>query len=346
MKFVDEVELVLASGKGGAGCSSFRREKYVPLGGPDGGDGGDGGSVVLVADPQLGTLLDLRHRRRMKAENGRGGQGARKNGRRGEDLSLRLPVGTLALDAETGEVLVDLTQAGQKTVLLPGGRGGRGNVHFATSTNRAPRYAQPGLPGEERRVRLELKLLADVGLLGFPNAGKSTLISRISAARPKIADYPFTTLVPNLGVVTWAEEKAFVVADIPGLVEGAHEGVGLGIRFLKHVERTRLLLHLIDPVDGRDPLEKYAALRAELEAFDPTLAARPERVVITKLDLTEARERLPEIQEAFARRGVEVWALSAATGEGLSELVRETGRLVEELKAGGPDEPGGEPDYD
>lgn len=337
MKFVDEVELVLASGKGGAGCTSFRREKYVPNGGPDGGDGGDGGSVVLVADPQLGTLLDLRHRKHLRAENGKGGQGARKNGKRGQDLFLRLPAGTLAKDAETGEVLVDLTEPGQEVVLLPGGRGGRGNWHFATSTNRAPRYHQPGLPGEERRVRLELKLLADVGLLGFPNAGKSTLISRISAARPKIADYPFTTLTPNLGVVGWAEEKAFVVADIPGLVEGAHEGVGLGLRFLKHVERTRLLLHLIDPVDGRDPLEKYDALRAELAAFDPALAERPERIVVTKLDLAEARARLPELREAFGRRGLAVWAVSGATGEGLGELVRETGRLVERLKAGGSD---------
>jgi GTP-binding protein len=335
MKFVDEVELLLSSGKGGAGCASFRREKYVPLGGPDGGDGGDGGSVVLVADAQLGTLLDLRHRTQMRAEDGQPGRGARKYGRRGRDLRLRLPVGTLAIDAETAEVLADLVEPGQEVVLVPGGRGGKGNVHFATSTNRAPRYAQPGMPGRELRVRLELKLMADVGLLGFPNAGKSTLISRISAARPKIADYPFTTLVPNLGVVSWAEEKSFVVADIPGLVEGAHEGVGLGIRFLKHVERTRLLLHLVDPTDGRNPLEKYDTLRRELEAFDPELARRPERIVLTKMDVTEAREQLFEIRRSFEGRGLSVWSISAATGEGLGDLVRETGSLVEELKRGG-----------
>ena len=335
MRFIDEVEILLTSGNGGAGCASFRREKYVPLGGPDGGDGGDGGAVVLVGDPQLGTLLDLRHRFEMKAENGQPGRGSRKYGRRGRDLTIRLPVGTLAIDPETGEVLADLVSAGQELVLLPGGKGGRGNVHFATSTNRAPRYAQPGLPGVQRRVRLELKLMADVGLLGFPNAGKSTLISRISSARPKIADYPFTTLVPNLGVVSWADEKSYVVADIPGLVEGAHEGVGLGIRFLKHVERTRLLLHLIDPTDGRDPLEKYDALRQELKAFDPDLADRPEQVVLTKMDVTEARESLSEIRNAFGSRGIQVWAISAATGEGLRDLIRETGKRIEGLRLGG-----------
>jgi GTPase len=334
VKFVDEVELLLASGKGGAGCVSFRREKFVPLGGPDGGDGGDGGSVMLVSDPQLGTLLDLKHRKHMRAENGRPGEGSGKTGKRGADLRLRVPSGTLVLDVETGELLADLTLPGQEFVLLPGGKGGKGNTHFTTSTNRAPRYAQPGTPGRELRVRLELKLMADVGLLGFPNAGKSTLISRISAARPKIADYPFTTLVPNLGVVSWAEEKSFVVADVPGLVEGAHQGVGLGIRFLKHLERTRLLLHLLDPTEG-DPLEKYLALRRELEAFDPELARRPERVVLTKTDISEARERVPELRRTFAALGIELWAISAVTGEGLRELVRETGKAVDELKREG-----------
>ena len=332
MKFVDEVELVLAAGRGGAGCVSFRREKYIPFGGPNGGDGGDGGSVVLVADDQLGTLLDFRHRKTMRAENGTPGQGSNKFGRRGKDLRLRLPVGTLVLDAAEGEILADLVEAGAETVLLPGGQGGRGNARFATSTNRAPRHAQPGMPGEERRLRLELKLMADVGLLGFPNAGKSTLISRISAARPKIADYPFTTLVPNLGVVSWGEERSYVVADIPGLIEGASEGAGLGIQFLRHVERTRLLLHLVDPSDERDPLDKYRALRRELEAFDPEVAARPERVVLTKMDVTEVRERLPELETRFAQEGIEVWPISAITGEGLDRVRYETGQLVAALR--------------
>ncbi|GAB4253940.1 MULTISPECIES: Obg family GTPase [Deferrisoma] len=336
MKFIDEVELTLASGNGGAGCVSFRREKFVPLGGPDGGDGGRGGDVVLVAEPRLTTLLDLRHRRVLRAENGRPGMGSDRTGRSGRDLEVRLPVGTVVRDAETGEVLADLVEPGQRVVLLKGGLGGKGNARFATPTNRAPRYAQPGTPGEERRVRLELKLLADVGLVGFPNAGKSTLISRISAARPKIADYPFTTLVPNLGVVRWAEERSFVVADIPGLIEGAHRGAGLGIRFLKHVERTRLLLHLVDPTQG-DPLTLYRAVRRELEAFSPDLTEKPERVVVTKADLTEVREALPAIRGAFAAEGVEVRAISAVTGEGVRELVVETGRALEELErpAGG-----------
>jgi GTP-binding protein len=337
MNFVDEVELVLASGHGGAGCVSFRREKYIPFGGPNGGDGGDGGSVVLVADEQLGTLLDFRHRKQMRAENGQPGQGSNRFGRRGKDLRLRLPVGTLVRDVAEGAVLADLVAPGVETVLLPGGKGGRGNARFASSTNRAPRHAQPGMPGEERRLRLELKLVADVGLLGFPNAGKSTLISRISAARPKIAEYPFTTLAPNLGVVSWGEERSFVVADIPGLIEGASQGAGLGIQFLRHVERTRLLLHLVDPSDERDPLDKYRVLRRELAAFDPAVAARPERVVLTKLDVTEVRERLPELEARFAAEGVEVWPVSAVTGEGLDRLRYATGQLVAGLReeAGG-----------
>ncbi|MDW7709085.1 MAG: GTPase ObgE [Deferrisomatales bacterium] len=337
MKFVDEVELVLGSGRGGAGCVSFRREIFVPKGGPDGGDGGDGGSVILVGDAGLGTLLDFRHRKAMRAEPGRSGEGARRSGRRGKDLRLRLPVGTVVHDAETGEELAEVLEGGREVVLLPGGKGGQGNARFATPTNRAPRYAQPGLEGEERRVRLELKLMADVGLVGFPNAGKSTFISRVSAARPKIADYPFTTLVPNLGVVSWAEGKAYVVADIPGLIEGAHRGAGLGIQFLRHVERTRVLVHLIDPMEGLDPLKKYRVLRAELEAFDPALAGRPERVVLTKADLSGAGEGFPALQEAFRAQGVEVCLVSAVTGEGLPELVREIGHLVERAKEGDVD---------
>jgi GTP-binding protein len=243
-----------------------------------------------------------------------------------------VPVGTVVYDAESGEELADLTAPGQEVVLLAGGMGGQGNARFATPTNRAPRYAQPGLEGQERRVRFELKLMADVGLLGFPNAGKSTLISRISAARPKIADYPFTTLVPNLGVVSWAEGKAYVVADIPGLIEGAHRGVGLGIQFLRHIERTRVLVHLIDPTDGRDPLEKYRALRAELAAFDPILTERPERVVLTKADVTGVREGFPALEEAFGAEGVELRLVSAVSGHGLPELVREIGQLVERAR--------------
>jgi GTP-binding protein len=335
MKFIDETELVLASGKGGAGCVAFRREKFAPLGGPNGGDGGDGGSVVLVADPQLATLLDFRHRKRMRAENGQPGRGSNKSGRMGRSLRVRLPAGTTVFDADTGEELVDLVEARQEVVLLQGGRGGRGNARFASSTNRAPRHAQPGMPGEELRVRLELKLMADVGLVGFPNAGKSTLVSRISAARPKIANYPFTTLTPNLGVVTWAEEKSYVVADVPGLIEGAHRGVGLGIQFLRHLERTRLMLHLVDPTDDRDPLEKYDAVRKELAAFDPELASRPERIVFTKLDVINARQQLPDLLRAFQARGLDARAVSAVTGEGIPELVRETGQLVEAVKQRG-----------
>ncbi len=339
MKFVDEVELELASGHGGAGCVSFRREKFVPKGGPDGGDGGNGGSVVLVADTGMGTLLDFRHRKAMEAEDGRPGEGSRKTGRCGQDLRLRLPVGTALFDADSGEQMADLVEAGQEVVLLPGGRGGRGNARFATSTNRAPRHAQPGLPGERRRVRLELKLMADVGLVGFPNAGKSTLISRISAARPKIADYPFTTLVPNLGVVAWAEGRTFVVADIPGLIEGAHRGAGLGIQFLRHIERTRVLLHLVDVSEGSSALERYDAIRRELGAFDPLLLERPEIVVVTKGDVTEVRDLLPSVCREFRDRGIEARVISAVSGEGLRELVADTGSLVQRLRE---EEQGGE----
>lgn len=338
MKFIDEAEIILASGAGGPGSSSFRREKFVPRGGPDGGDGGNGGDVVFRADTALGSLMDFRHRRAIKAGNGDPGMGSNKSGKRGESALVRVPVGTIVKDAETGEVLLDLVTAGEDVILFKGGLGGLGNSNFATSTNRTPTYAQPGLPGIERKVRLELKLLADVGLLGFPNAGKSTLISRISAARPKIADYPFTTLVPNLGVVRWAEERTFVVADIPGLIEGASHGAGLGIRFLKHVERTRLLLHLIDSSDGSDPLEKYEILRRELRTFDPELAGRPELVVITKLDVTEVREAKEEIAVRFKAKGVHTRFISAVTGEGIQALVIETGRTLLKMKGELPDD--------
>lgn len=338
MRFIDEAEIVLSSGNGGPGMVSFRREKFVPRGGPDGGDGGDGGDVIFVADTAMGSLMDFRHRREIRAQNGASGMSTNKTGKGGESVTVRVPVGTIVRDADTDEVLADLVTPGEQVVLLEGGMGGRGNARFSTSTNRVPTYAQPGTPGLTRRVRLELKLLADVGLLGFPNAGKSTLISRISAARPKIADYPFTTLVPNLGVVQWAEEKTFVVADIPGLIEGASHGAGLGIQFLKHVERTRLLLHLIDPSDGGDVLEKYAILRRELANFDPELAARPEIVVVTKLDVTEVREARAAIAEGFAGLGLEVFFISAVTGEGVEELVTATGRRLVKMGSEDSDE--------
>ncbi|TAL18661.1 GTPase ObgE [bacterium] len=333
MRFVDEVELLLGSGKGGRGAVSFRREKFVPRGGPDGGDGGDGGSVVLLGDSGMQSLLDFRQKKMIRASDGEAGMSTNKNGKMGEDVIIRVPVGTMVFDAATGELMSDITKPGEPYVLLEGGKGGRGNSKFATSTNRVPVYAQPGLPGVEVKVRLELKLMADVGLLGFPNAGKSTLISRISAARPKIADYPFTTLIPNLGVVPF-RESSFVVADIPGIIEGASEGVGLGLRFLKHVERTRFLLHLVDASDGHDPVEKYLTLRRELVNFSEELSVKPERVVITKTDVTEVREGLPELRKRFAEEaGVkELWAISAVTGDGLAELVNMTGELVMKLR--------------
>jgi len=330
VRFVDEVEIEVASGNGGRGSSSFRREKYVPKGGPDGGDGGKGGDVVLIADTSMTSLLDFRQKKRLKAKHGEPGHSSNMHGKNGEDLLIRLPVGTMVIDPENEELLADLTEPGVLVVLLEGGKGGKGNARFATSTNRAPTYAQQGLPGVKAKVRFELKLMADVGLLGFPNAGKSTLISRISAARPKIADYPFTTLTPNLGVVSWGEERAFVVADIPGIIEGASEGVGLGIQFLKHVERTRILLHLIDPVDGEDPVEKYLALRGELQKFSAELSKKPEFVVITKMDITEAREGAEELRKRFADEAEvsSLWMISSVAGEGLTPVVRALGEAL------------------
>ncbi len=299
MKFVDETPISVHAGKGGDGCMSFRREKYIPFGGPDGGDGGDGGSVWLQADAALNTLVDFRYQRHYRAKEGTNGRGADCTGRGGEDLVLNVPVGTTAIDEDTDEVLGDLTQHGQRLLVAQGGFHGIGNARFKSSINRAPRQTKPGTPGEERRLRLELKVLADVGLLGLPNAGKSTLIRAISSARPKVADYPFTTLVPNLGVVRLQQNRSFVVADIPGLIPGAAQGAGLGIRFLKHLTRTRLLLHLVDvlPVDGSDPAENALAIEQELEAFSPTLAARPRWLVLNKLDLIPEDER-----EAFCKK--------------------------------------------
>ena len=323
MQFVDEATIHVLGGDGGNGCVAFRREKYVPRGGPAGGDGGHGGSIIFVADPQLGTLLDVRYQQRYSAPSGEHGGGRDRYGKGGPDRIVPVPVGTVVRDLETREILADLDVVGARWVAARGGRGGRGNIHFATSTNQAPRHAEPGEKGEERKLRLELKLLADVGLLGYPNVGKSTFISRVSAARPKIADYPFTTLVPHLGVVGLSGERSFVLADIPGLIEGAAEGHGLGHRFLRHVERTRVLVHLVERNEDpdRDPLRDFEIINHELARHDEQLAAIPQIVALSKIDITETREAYPALKEAFAARGVELLAVSAATGEGVADLL-------------------------
>lgn len=339
MKFIDEAEVHVRAGDGGRGCVAFLREKYRPRGGPSGGDGGDGGDVVFVTDPGLTTLLDFKFQPVLRAGRGEHGRGKHQYGRRGADLEVRVPVGTIVRDAETGAVLADLVEPRQRFVAARGGRGGRGNMHFATPTNQAPRFAEPGTPGEERRLRLELHLMADVGLVGYPNVGKSTLIRRVSAARPRVADYPFTTLVPHLGVVRLGEGESFVLADIPGLIEGAHRGAGLGLRFLRHLTRTAMLIHLVDVtgLTGRDPLADHDVINRELAAFDAALAAKPQIVVAGKLDLAEARERFPEVRARFAARGIELLGISAVTGEGVGALLREVGRRLRALRAGGPD---------
>ncbi len=339
MKFVDEVKIHVKAGDGGRGCLSFRREKFIPLGGPDGGDGGNGGDVWFRVDMGLSTLLDFRYQVHYKAERGAHGRGKNMHGKAGESLQIGVPPGTLIFDAETGELLADLVAEGQEILLLKGGMGGRGNARFATSTNRAPRHVQPGMPGEERTLRLELKLLADVGLVGLPNAGKSTLISSVSAARPKIADYPFTTLVPNLGVVRYGGYKSFVMADIPGLIEGASEGHGLGTRFLRHVERTDLFLHLVDlsSMQEGDPRESFATINRELGRHNPELLAKTQLVVLTKQDITEVRELTEELRPWFEAQGYRVFTVSAVTGAGLPELVQVIGNLLEERRQSVPD---------
>jgi len=323
MQFIDECTIDVRAGAGGDGKVAFRREPNVPRGGPAGGDGGNGGSVILVADEQLGTLLDLRYQKHYKAKNGEPGFDRDKYGASAADVIVRVPVGTVVHDVDTDEVLCDLSTAGQRFVAAQGGKGGRGNIHFATSTYQAPTKSEPGEPGQERRLRLELKLLADAGLVGYPNAGKSTFISAVSRARPKIADYPFTTLVPNLGVVGLPGGRSFVLADIPGLIEGASEGHGLGHRFLRHVERTRVLLHLIEvsAEPGRDPLHDYDVINRELERYSPELAKRPQIVALSKLDLTETRDAYDSWRQKFAARGITLHAVSAATGEGVKELL-------------------------
>jgi GTPase len=322
VKFVDTAELDIVAGRGGNGSIAFRREKFVPFGGPSGGDGGKGGDVVFVADEGKTSLMDLAHVRILRGEHGEHGQGKDCYGRGGPDLEIRVPVGTQVFDRETGELLFDIAEGSTRVIVARGGKGGRGNIHFSTPYDRAPRRAEPGEAGEERKVRLELKVMADVGLLGFPNVGKSTFIRAVSRARPKVADYPFTTLTPSLGVVSIGEEATFVVADIPGLIPGAAEGAGLGHRFLKHVERTRALLHLVtfDPSEDRDPLSDYDALRKELKKFDPELAKRPEIVALSKADIPEVREAHPALAKKFAKKKIDLHLVSAATGQGIRDL--------------------------
>jgi GTP-binding protein len=341
MKFVDEVLVSVKAGDGGRGCMAFLREKYKPYGGPIGGDGGRGGDVVFVADEGLNTLLDFRFQRRIEAGRGEHGRGKGQHGATGATKVVRVPVGTRIIDAASGDLLFDLDATGREVVVAAGGIGGRGNMRFVSSTNRAPRRTEPGLPGEALELRLELRLLADVGLVGYPNAGKSTLIAAVSAARPRIADYPFTTLVPNLGVAR-IDDDALVIADVPGLIEGAHLGQGLGIRFLRHLARTAVLVHLIDLSDPRDPVAAYDAINRELAAYDATLAAKPQIVTATKLDVTDTRERLAEAAAAFAARGITLHGVSAATGDGMTALLREIHALVHRTRA----ERAGETDAD
>jgi len=327
MKFIDEALIDVAAGHGGAGCMSFRREKFIPFGGPNGGDGGRGGSVWATADSNLNTLIDYRYARRHEARNGEAGRGSDQFGAAGDDIVLRMPVGTIATDADTGERLFELLTPGERVLVAKGGDGGFGNLHFKTSTNRAPRQKTPGWPGEARRLKLELRVLADVGLLGMPNAGKSTLIAAISNARPKIADYPFTTLHPNLGVVRAGPEQSFVVADVPGLIEGASQGAGLGHQFLRHLQRTELLLHIVDlaPFDaGVDPVAQARAIVKELKAYDPKLHAKPRWLVLNKIDMIPAEERDARVKD-FVRRlrwKGPIFAVSALAREGLDVLVK------------------------
>jgi len=338
--FVDEARIYVKAGDGGNGCVAFRREKYVPRGGPSGGDGGAGGSVIFEATQHDNTLLRYRFNREFRAERGRHGEGSNRTGHSGADLILPMPVGTIVIDEDSGQQLTDLTAAGQRQNVARGGHGGRGNQHFAKPWHRAPRESEDGEPGQERRLRLELKLLADVGLVGFPNVGKSTLISRISAARPKIADYPFTTLEPALGVVSAdgapgreAAGRTFVVADLPGLIEGAHTGVGLGTRFLRHIERTRLVAHLIDTSDAcdRDPVRDFEIIQGELAAFSAALAVKPVLIVATKLDATTDRARLERLRAFCAAKHLEFYPVSSVTGEGIQTLVRAMADALDHL---------------
>ncbi len=327
--FFDEAKIYVQAGDGGNGAVSFRREKYIPHGGPDGGHGGKGGDVVLVVNPRLNTLLGFRRRSHFRAERGAHGQGKNKHGKNGADLYIPVPPGTVVRDDESGDLIADLVKAKHSVVVAAGGRGGRGNSAFASSTNQAPRWAEKGEPGQARWIRLELKLLADVGIIGLPNAGKSTLLASVSAAKPKIADYPFTTLIPNLGVAI-VDDREMVLADIPGLIEGAHSGAGLGDRFLRHIERTRVLIHLLDG-SSQDPLKAFDAINRELAQFDPRLGSKPQIAAVNKMDLPEAQAQWPRLQKALGKRGLEVCAISAATGQGVRELLRAVAQRLETL---------------
>ncbi len=331
VKFIDEAKIYVKAGDGGRGCVSFRREKFVPRGGPNGGDGGNGGDVVMVARRNMTSLLDHRYQQHYRAKRGVHGKGKDQHGKNADDLLIPVPMGTLIKDADTGEFYGDLTEEDESIVIAKGGKGGRGNARFVTPTNQAPKEAEPGIPGEEKTLLLELKLLADVGLIGFPNAGKSTLISTLSAARPKIADYPFTTLVPNLGVVSYGDGQTFVLADIPGIIECAHEGAGLGIQFLRHIERTKILVHLLDlsPMTERDPIEDYEKLNHELKSYSEELSIKPQIVALNKIDITEARESLGDIQKYFNNLGIKTYPISSATGEGTKDLVWEVAKQLE-----------------
>ncbi|GAB6066348.1 GTPase ObgE [Aquifex pyrophilus] len=335
-KFVDRVKIYVRAGKGGDGAVAFLREKYRPKGGPAGGDGGKGGDVILVATSSKHTLLDFKYKKHFVAQNGQPGKGKNMHGKNGEDLIIYVPVGTVVKDANTGKVICDLVREGQRCVVAKGGKGGRGNARFATPTNQAPTYAEKGEPGEEKWIILELKLIADVGLVGFPNAGKSTLLSKLTRANPKIADYPFTTLTPNLGVMELDWERRLVIADIPGLIEDAHKGAGLGHEFLRHIERTKLLAHVIDVSDfrEREPLEAFEAINRELYLYSPELAKKPQIVVANKIDALSDKELLKELKKAFEERGYEFYAVSALTGEGLSELKEALWRKYEEISKG------------
>jgi GTPase len=337
--FVDEVDIRVTAGHGGRGAMSFRREKFIPRGGPDGGDGGSGGSIYIVASPHSNTLVNFRFHPEFEAERGKHGEGSNRHGKNGRDLDIPVPIGTIVYDQDPEDgswrQTADLTEEGARVLIAQGGRGGFGNAYFATSTNRAPRKAQSGLPGEEKTLRLHLKLLADVGLVGYPNSGKSTLISRISAARPKIGDYPFTTLTPNLGVVQLSDNRSFVVADVPGLIEGAHRGVGLGHRFLKHLERTRVLIHVIDVsgLSGRPPAADLDVLRRELGLFDPELAAKPQIVAANKIDAVVDEDAVAPLAARSAALGLPLLRISGVTGEGVPALLEEAWRHVREMTA-------------
>jgi GTP-binding protein len=331
--FIDRAKITIKSGSGGDGMSSFRREKYVPKGGPDGGDGGRGGDILFVADDNLNTLLDFRYKKKFAAERGGNGHTNNKQGRDGEDLYIKVPAGTIIRDELTGEIVADLVEAGQKIRAARGGRGGRGNARFVTSVHQGPTFCEKGEPGDERNLTLELKLLADVGLAGYPSVGKSSIISRVSAAKPEIAAYHFTTLTPVLGVVSLGEGHSFVVADIPGLIEGAHEGKGLGHDFLRHVERTKVIIHVLDVsgLEGRDPIEDYHTINNELKLYNERLARRPQIIAANKMDLPEAQANYPRVAAYMREQGREIFPVSAATGEGLTELMRRASQLLAEF---------------